>query len=960
MRQWVKKSVRYILALIILVIIILSIQLVVLPRIVRHLILSRLAAIGLSEAALEVRSCSLSSAELTNVELGQERCACIGALTADYSLGSLFRGKVNKVQVTGGQFVLRIRNGKIELGELAQISVKSSQQATEAPFDSIELRACTLSIDWPQKQICIPCEGFIRNNGAGWIMHDLRLNFQGTPLQLKVSLYTRGETLAFSLQKQDIDLQALMTALPLEGFSIPARLAGKTGLKLQGDISTSNANARLRASLSNAWCKTTLADFPLDAEGVNCELEVELERLSQLKNITAKLSAETVEYAGTPASNVHIELEKFSDKLLFSGEAQGEGWNLKSFSAILPAAFPAKNNQMNQAEVVWELEGKLPEPVARKLAAKGFDVSGLGKMDISGLLSTTVSKEPDIDLTNLQVTLAPGTLNINHGRLALQGLSGILKLRGNYSKKEAQLSLLPDSTLNLDSANFENIKLGKTSLNLKEADDKNTADFKFIENGLATRINLEASSDSTEVQTTDNRLIAKLAGIHMSLDTSFSPEQDEAGGKLIVDTIKYYPGYQGLYLDLQNAILNVVSKLNGTEEKIVKTTLTFDEAALLNEKSDVLLAADKEGIKPVSGSFDLERLNGEFQSKWSIQNGSILSIQGNLDLNEEHPSVSLKVLCDKLHLDDEQAAVKMLSASTGIAAGGDLSLEADLNWRAGHFTPRLKITTANTSLSSSLYEAKAEGIAGSVILTSLSPISTPGNQILTIKNLKLGKLEFTDGLIAFRLEKEPMAAFIERTEWEWMGGHLYTHALRIDPNLPRVDFKLYVEDLALQQLLGIAFGQRATGRGELYGMIPVSISMSSLADIRLSEGFLYSTSGEGWWKLADEASQSPAWKVLEKQLGPKFEGASRTADKESLLKGLLDFEYSRFKIDFVEAQGGLTARITTQGHSRNKKIPVEFEEIVLDIPRFDENLRKLIAVKSALDVNINRAREKLE
>ncbi len=960
MRQWIKKSVRYIFTLIILVIIILSIQLVVLPRIVQHLILSRLAAIGLSEAALEVRSCSLSRAELSNVELDQERCACIGALTADYSLSSLFRGKVNKVQVTGGQLVLRIRDGKIELGELARISVKGDRQPKEAPFDTIELRACTLSIDWPKKLICIPCEGNIYNNGAGWITHDLSLNFQGTPLQLKVSLYTRDETLAFSLQKQDIDLQALMTALPLEGLSIPARLAGKTGLKLQGDISTGNANARLRASLSDAWCKTTLTDFPLDAEGVNCEIEVELERLSRLKNISAKLSAESLEYAGIPVSNVHIDLEKFSDNLLFSGDARGEGWNLKSFSAILPAQFFAKNTQTNQAEVIWELEGKLPEQVARKLAAKGVDVSGLGKMDISGLLSTTVSIEPDINLTNLQVTLAPGTFNIDHGRLEFQGLSGILKLSGNYSKKVAHISLLPDSSLNFNSANFENIKLGETSLYFKEAEDKNILNFKLSENGLTARINLEASTDGTEVQTTDNRLIAKLDDIHLSLDTSRSPEQDKAGGKLIVDTIEYYPGYQGLYLDLQNATLNVDFSLNGTEEKIVKTTLTFDEAALLNEKSDILLAADKEGINPVLGSFDLERLNGEFQSKWSIQNGAILSIQGNLDLNEDHPSVSLNAVCDKLHLDEEQAAVRMLAASTGVTATGDLSLEADLNWRAGYFAPRLEITAANTSLSSSLYEAKAEGIAGSVVLISLSPISTPGNQILTIKNLKLGKLEFTDGLIAFRLEKHPVATFIERTEWQWMGGHLYTHALRIAPNLPRVDFKLFAEDLELQQLLGIAFGQRATGRGSLFGMIPVSISPSSLAEIRLGEGFLYSTSGEGWWKLADEASQSPAWKALEKQLGPKLEGASRTATNESLLKGLLDFAYSKFKLDFVEAQGGLTLRITTQGRSRNEKNPVEFEEIVVNIPRFEENLRKVLAIKSALDLNINRATEKLE
>ena len=960
MRHWIKKFVRFVLLLAVMAVIITSLQVVVLPLIARHLILRRLADIGLSEATLEVRSCSLRSAELTDVASGNEHCASIGALTAEYSLNSLFGGRVNKVMVTGGELLLRIRDGRIELGELANIAFKGGRQSAEAPFDSIELRACTLSIDWPQKRICIPCEGSIRNNGAGWIVHDLRLNFQGTPLQLKATLYTRGESLVFSLYKQDIDLQALMTALPVKGFSVPSRLAGTIGLKLQGEILTSGTGASLKAFVSDTWFKTAVAGAGLDVEGINGELKVELENLSQLKSIAGKLSAETVQFAGVPVSNVHLDLEKVSDKLVLSGEAQGEEWQLKSFSAALPAVWSTDNIQRNLADVAWEFEGNLPGPISRKFAAHGLDISGLGTMNLSGRLSTTLSQEPDLDLTSLQVALSPGTLNIDKGRLAMQGLSGILNLQGHYSQKEALLRLLPDSTLNLDSARFESITFGKTSFDLKAANEHNTVKWTFGENGPATRVNLEASADSTKIRSAKNVIMANLSGIRLLLDTGLSPDFDDANGMLTIDTFSFYPGYRGLSLDLQNAMLNVDSKLDDDEKAVVKTTLTLDRAALLNQESEVLFAADKSEIKPVSGSFDVMNLSGDFQSEWSIQNGAILNIKGNLDLNEERPSGSLRVVCEGLHLDAEQAAVKMLAGSTDIVTTGDLSAEADLHWSRGHFTPRIKIAIADGSFSSTLYETKAEGIAGLITLTNLFPIATPGNQILTIKSLKLGRAEFTNGLVAFRLETDPAAAFIESTEWEWMGGHLYTHAVRIDPNLPRVDFRLFAERLVLRELLDTVFGKGTTGQGELNGMIPVSISLSSLADLKLGEGFLYSPSRAGWWKLAEDTPQNPAWKAVERQLRWASEAAARTSGTGLLSKGLLDFEYSRFKIDFVAEQNGLTARIVTQGRSRNRKIPVEFEQITMNIPGFDEILRQMIAIKSAINLKMKREIEKVE
>lgn len=960
MRHWLKKSVRLLLTLTVLAVSISVLQMVVLPRFVRKLILSRLAEIGLSEASLDVRSCSLRSAELTDVELGKERCACIGALTAEYSLGSLLRGKVKRVLITGGQLALRIRDGRIEFGELAQITAKGGRRAGEAPFDSIELRACTLTVDWGQKQICIPCDGAIRNNSTGWTIHDLRLNFQGTPLQLKATLYAGAETLAFSLDKQDLDLRALISALPLEGLPIPARLAGGIGLKLQGEISRDGSDALLRASLSNAWIKTSVAGFPIDAEGLDGEFEVELESLSQLKNVVARLSSETLELAGITASNVHLNVKKISEQLVFSGEAQAEQWRLNRFTATLPTARHPENPQMDRAEAAWELEGNLPELIADRLAANAVDISGLGRMSLSGALSTTLSRAPDVDLTSLQVALSPGTLRLDRGRSSLEGLSGTLKFRGSCNQKEARLQLLSGSTLNFNSARLESIAFGKTGLALETAEGRDAARCTFNEDGVATRVSLEANTDDTNIRVGDNALMTQLDSIHLSLGATFSPEHDQASATLTADAVRLYPDYRGLFLDLQNVGLRVDSNLGGDEEAVVNATLTLEEATLLNGKSEALFALDQEALKPISGSFNLKQRRGMARWQWPLQKDTTLYANAHIDLREKRPSGFISVSCEGFNIEEEEAAVRMLANSTGLTVSGDFSLKGDLRLEQGHFVPRVTIAATDTTLSSKRYKAQAEGINGAITFTDFSPISTPGNQRFEVQSFRLGKLNLQDGFIALCFEDDPPAILIERAEWGCLGGRVYSRALRIDPNQSKIDIRFFANGLDMDKLFGLAFGEGGTGKGTLYGMIPASVSRSNLADFTIGEGFLHATTGEGSWTLADSNSANIVQKVLEQQLGQMLQESVEVSIQDKIFRGLRDFEYSMFKIDFVRREDGILARVTTRGRSRDPRIPVEFEEIVLDFPGFDENLRKIMVIKTAIGQGLKQTMDNLE
>ena len=955
MRQWSKKTVRSICLLVVMAVTISLFQMVVLPHAIQRLILSRLAEIGLPEATLDVRSCSWRSAELIDVELGNQPCAGIGAMTVEYSLTSLWRGRVSKVFVTGGRLALRIRDGKVEFGELAQITFRGGEQKERAPFDTIELRASVLSIEWPQKHICIPCEGTIRDNGAGWIVHDLRLNFQNTPLRLKATLYTRGETLAFSLDKQDIDLRTLVASLPVEVVSIPPRLAGTMSLDLRGEISTTGSGGWLKGSLSDTWFKTAIGDFPLDAEGVAGEFDIQLENLSELESIMGTLRADVVELAEVQASDVKLDLKNLSDALVVSGEARGKKWHLQSFTATFPDMWRSGGTRRNRADVTWAFEGIVPEPIAQTLDTYGINISGLDTINADGIFSASLSKKPDLDLDRIRMTLSRGTVSFRRSGVVLQGISGIIEFKGNYSRDEARFQLLSDTTLDIENARLGGVTVGQTRVDFKAIDDRDIVKVVFHENGASAYLNLEAGTESLNVRTTKNTHLTELHGIRLSLDAAFSPKLKQASGLLSVDRLRYYPGYHGFSLDLREAGLNIASKPGDDGGTVLEGTMNLVAAALLNDTSDVLFATEVQEIEPITGTFDPAQRSGAFRSDYIDDSGATLHLQGALDLSQKQPSTSITAVCEGLHLETEHPVVRMLAASTGIVFSGDLSWEADLRWRQGHFAPRIKGFFTNASVSSEIHKAKAEGINGSIVLTHLSPFGTPGGQTLTIQRLTLGQAEFADGYITFRLDTDPAAVFIERTEWEWMKGRLYTQAVRIDPNRPRVDFKLYAERLALRELLDMAFGEGATGRGELYGMIPVSISLSQFADLRLGEGFLHCTSREGWWKLADKTPERPAWQAIEKQLKRVSEGGRQATSSELLLQALLDFEFDRFKIDFLTEQTGLTARIVTKGRSRNKLAPHEFERITINIPHFDENLRQMLAIKSAIDVNLNRA-----
>ncbi|WP_372806475.1 YdbH domain-containing protein [Pontiella sp.] len=856
------KILRGMLVVAVVAAVMLLLQVGIVPGLLHRLILAGLRDAGLPEATLEVRSCSWRGADLINVCLDGERCNFIGAVAVEYSPRSLMQGRLKRVQIIGGQTLLRIREGRLEPAKLPK--TKPSGGAKKAvPFDRFDWTACTAVIEWNGRHIDIPFEGSIRT-GRDRMTGQLNLALQGVPLQVTVATTGSGDS------------------------------------------------------------------------------------------FSCAVSGQTPDRSGAAAAHeFQCNIAKTAKGFTFAGQATGPGWQLNR----LAGRYPAEPAGAPTALVEWELEGHAPGWIVELLADRGYDLSKVGAMQIRGQLQTVLEKPanqwlPDFQIPDLQVVMEPGRLGLRKPRVALHGVSGNIKLRGHCENGRVRLSALQDSRVAFDAAEFGAVTLEKTALDLAADDDPCVLEFGVAADRAPARLHLAATSAGTTLVSEKARLSAALKNARASLEIQ-PGANPVASGRIAADGVECHLGSSRLLLALDGATW----KLDRDAGGLIESTLAMDRAALLLDESKELFALAGEILQPVSASYNPARHEGRIRLEWPLQPHATLYANGQLNFREKRPVGFLSVSCDGFRVEAEQSAVRQLTDATGLVVNGGFSLAGNVRLREGRLVPWITLTAADATLASVRYRAVAEGIDGAMTFTGFGPIATPGNQQFRIRRLTLGNLPLHDGLIALRLEDDPRAVLVERAEWGCLGGRVYSRAMRIDPDQPRIDARLFANGVEMKELFNLAFGEGGSGSGALYGMIPVSFSRSNPADFSIGEGFLHSTTGTGAWTLADDAHANQIQKALEQQLGNLFQQSVELDVRDRIFKGFRNFEYSMFKIDFVQQSDGLLGRVTTRGHSRNQKIPVEFEEIVLDFPGLGENLRKTMVIKTALSQGIRQVGE---
>ena len=555
-----------------------------------------------------------------------------------------------------------------------------------------------------------------------------------------------------------------------------------------------------------------------------------------------------------------------------------------------------------------------------------------------------------------RVRLRPVSLELG-GAEKSGGLAGaLLGLDGELSAGRGRVALLPGSWVSFDRVRFGQLRIGRGKANLAARGKGPVAECSFGDGGLKARLACDAALEGPLKVTAPDLAGASVRGVRLSADVRIGDKLEVATARLTVDTVDAKHLGSGVVAALRKLVADAQLRGAGTAASKLEATLGTDGVTFLDRKGEPLLQLDKSVLRPVSASFGLATRKAEFRARWPLQKGVALTADGWCDLSGRLPRGELSARLNGYRLDKDPKLVSAVAKLAAVTVGGSLSLDARLRFGRGGLTPRVTVDIRDGAVSGKKYEVKAEGINGSITLTSFAPVATPGNQRIEIRAVEFGKVRLENGVIALRLEKDPRALFIEHTEWGWAGGRVYSHALRVDPQDKKIDVRLFMDDLRLGALLGKAFGEGTRADGKLYGMLPVTITRTTPPQITFGRGFLYAQPGGGWWRLGGAPAQI-ARGVLEQTIRSAGGDHREQKQRAQVVAGLLAFKYDMFKIDLLRQKDDLVLRVTARGSSVAGKPRVDYEKVVIDFPHFEKNLRKAIIIKTGLGLATERGRE---
>lgn len=179
--------------------------------------------------------------------------------------------------------------------------------------------------------------------------------------------------------------------------------------------------------------------------------------------------------------------------------------------------------------------------------------------------------------------------------------------------------------------------------------------------------------------------------------------------------------------------------------------------------------------------------------------------------------------------------------AAGTLVNGNLDLSADVGFHDGRPSGRLECRLDKGSLHLPEKKASVSGIQADVTMPGLPVMKSDPGQKVSFTEAAFGDIRVTDGKIDLQLESGP-TLFIEKSEFQWCRGTVYTEGMRLAPGQKNYDLTLYGDRLNLADVLGQLGTVAAEGEGTVSGRIPILYSDGA---ITIDNGFFFSAPGEG-------------------------------------------------------------------------------------------------------------------
>lgn len=260
------------------------------------------------------------------------------------------------------------------------------------------------------------------------------------------------------------------------------------------------------------------------------------------------------------------------------------------------------------------------------------------------------------------------------------------------------------------------------------------------------------------------------------------------------------------------------------------------------------------------------------------------------------PSFRATLAVPEFTLSTSQGWVLGLADFGGTEFAATLSTQGSLRWspRRTSLSLTTKLRDGEVVLPNQGGEVK--GIKTELALSLLPAIRSRPRQRLRFATARIAQMEFGRGDILFSLDG-PQQLFVEQALIDWCGGQVEAYALRFDAEQTDIEATVYARELDAAQFVSLFPDTKASGKGRLYGRIPVSFKGGKVG---YGDGFLYSIPGEnGRLQFQDLGVLAPAIRSM---------GQAGTIVADALT----DFDYSLFRVDIRPGghpQAGIRARL---------------------------------------------------
>ena len=908
------------------------------PALLERILTSALERAGFESPEVKVESITPWGLHLSGIRAQQGRLN-IDFLSVDFSPAGLMRGRVDRIVTSGLTWQIAFRDGAMDLGLPKLDAGGPSSGPPSLPFDSLALNASSIMIHSDGMSMSVPFSLHLQTTGG----NILSLNARCDPLGIPVTVKGQGD-----LASGEAKLHSRVSGSLGEWKNIPE--GGFENAKLSGAV---ELNARWhRESHRAPW-----GNFEMTAEARGLLLDA--------FGLLARLNEGSLSVKGVLDENLRFEAldgdlrldglgfqEYALENLNLTVREQGA---VSALSARLAVPFQAtvavtgshpsipellKRGGSFDGRFEWTIEGSMPEGLISRYSGEALSGGSL-PFQASGALVLDAPEWPEwsIEARVEKSLLGPWTVLLAEQNLSLE--DAFARAQGRFQADGRGM------TGSLD---------GGTVLGVKKI----------------TRLD-ETTPAVIETVELGSRKGRPLATVSVAPNGSMEIHAAVAFRKAVsarIQNLKFHAGSLGLEgrafldregpprwqarVDLGNGALDA-PELSARARRI-SLDLPLSSGMALPKKGRFSIGQigyDRIDLPGPSGQIGIQDNRLLIDGTWNPFSHAPLSFKADLDMNGSAMAGRLDADADWFDMPSRDDLNRLVPGLSDLNITGQAMLKTRIDMDGPLLTPYLEVFLRDMAITSRQKDLEASGISGSVRVDCLAPVSTPGNQVLTIDRLRLGAFEAGKGLLAFRLEDFDHL-FLEKMKLNLtQGGTIALQSARFDLGEKGGSLEVFLENIDLVALLAQLTDGKIDGSGLVYGRIPLSYAAGK---IRLDTGYVYAVPGTGNLGIRDEA-----WlKTLMLYVNEAMAGHPYLSlVSERMEQALRDFRYNYLTIDLKKAGSETAARVELRGKGVQGDPPQEIGSLVLNVNDLEEMINRVLGFKMTSGESIDRALEDL-